>query len=241
MAAFSTPSIPLADLDLEIGTQSQQLSTQLGRSSSPAPSGPWQSSQLSNPNIVSAGTSRNCRAASVNGDTTTLLESTQPRVSIIQFLISTRYGNIIAIAGLVIAFLSLILAAYSGVILALATKWTARNDALQSCLTASTVGIYSEYCNKTMAAGVTKPPVEKRLGGLRQAGHAVIHDASGEHSPLEAATLVTATAVVLTIAAGIFTIIAFRPHMEPFRSVLSLVKMPPWRTPGHKFNRHRDH
>ena len=56
---------------------------------------------------------------------------------LLRFLLLTWLGNTIAAMGLLVAVASLILTTYSSVVQIAATKWSARNDAIQACLAAA--------------------------------------------------------------------------------------------------------
>ena len=80
----------------------------------------------------------------------------------LNFFLATWLGNLIAGIGLIIGLASLALTAYSSAVQVIFNRWTAKNDALQSCLSTYDIGQYSKFCNETIAAGVPKPPVIKR-------------------------------------------------------------------------------
>ena len=87
---------------------------------------------------------------------------TPGRSPVLRFLVATWLGNILAGIGLLIALAALGIGAYSVVLQVVSTRWSLKNDALQSCMAARAMGIYSAYCNSTLAAGVIKPPLIDR-------------------------------------------------------------------------------
>ena len=87
---------------------------------------------------------------------------TPGRSPVLRFLVATWLGNILTGIGLLIALAALGIGAYSVVLQVVSTRWSLKNDALQSCMAARAMGIYSAYCNATLAAGVIKPPLIDR-------------------------------------------------------------------------------
>ena len=140
------------------------------------------------------------------------------RRAVLRFLLATWVGNLIAALALVVAILALGLSAYSSAIQAIVAKWSAKNDALQSCIAASAVDIFSTYCNETISAGVKRPPIVRRT---MQSSLLSAASTGGYQS------LTIAWVCVVTVAAGVYAIVYSRPQMRPFRPVVSAVRIPP--------------
>jgi hypothetical protein len=84
------------------------------------------------------------------------------RSPMLRFLVATWLGNILAGLGLLATFAALASAMYSVVLQVITPRWSMRNDALQSCISMHVMGIYTAYCNTTLAAGVVQPPLLDR-------------------------------------------------------------------------------
>lgn len=119
--------------------------------------------------------------SSTHAHTQKLGGSAVQRVHPIQdWLAKTWLGNVVAVTGLVLTLFGIGWAVYTGIVGVVATKWQLKNDVLQSCaalyVCASSgplirftsfdmiqqVGMYSQYCNDTLQAGVLPPPIIKR-------------------------------------------------------------------------------
>lgn len=117
----------------------------------------------------------------------------------------------------IIGIVGVIWTLYAGVVGLRIDIWAARNDALQTCLSLHAEHVYSTYCNETIDAGVTGPPLRKRT----------IFTPSvilGVRLDRDSAFILTMM-VVVTIAAGVMTTICFNPRTRPFRPTISLVRL----------------
>ena len=133
--------------------------------------------------------------------------------------LSPRTNDLIAVVGLVLTVLGLGWALYSGAVGLRLEIWSARNEALQTCLAIRHSEKLSLYCNETIKAGVTPPPVSRR--GLVRTQDLFTRLLS-DHTPAFLAAI-----CVVTLAAGILTVICSRSWIEPFRPVISMVKFQP--------------
>lgn len=139
----------------------------------------------------------------------------------VRFIQSPTLGNILGAVVLVLTVIGLGWAFGVGVVGLNLQKWTARNDALQSCLSWKDSGHTSSYCSHIIEVGVTRPPVLKRA--LSLAYSSIRPSREYDRFPVYQYAAVVTT----TLCAGIFTLIYFRPRMAAFRPVISLVRMQP--------------
>lgn len=96
-------------------------------------------------------------------------------------------------------------------------RWSARNDSLQSC---KALASRSEYCNKTIAAGVRPLPGWKRDTAAKEVTTLGLF----LHNVLSLNPLAAAASTVLTLSAIIAAAVFFRPRVEPFHPMISSVR-----------------
>lgn len=135
-----------------------------------------------------------------------------------QWMKSPTFGNVLGAILLVLTVTSLGWILSVGLIGLKLQKWTAKNDALQSCLSWDTAGCHSCYCNETIEAGITRPPLMRR-------DPALVELVGSYDVTLWAYRLSLITTTTLFI--GILTLIYFRPHVELFRPIVSNVRTQP--------------
>ena len=154
MAASATTSIPLHELGSAASRAAGQVS---GNHGPPASTG---ASRLNAPPIANALPVDAEQQTPVAANGTNAPASSQDRL--LKFLTTTWLGNIIAGIGLVIALFVLGLSAYSIYVQEVSTRWTVKNDALQSCMSWYAIHKTSAYCNATIRKGVIEPPIVRR-------------------------------------------------------------------------------
>ena len=135
------------------------------------------------------------------------------RNPLVEFLLKTWVGNLVGILGLVATCIALVWTLYSGIVSLNITLWSAKNAALDTCLSLRGYAKSSKYCNETIDRGIGPPPTVKRA--LRHVGLISIP-----------ATF-TGT-IVVTLGVGILTTIYFRPRLVPFHPVVSLARSQPF-------------
>ena len=148
--------------------------------------------------------------------------STSCRSPILRFLVATWLGNILAGIGLLVT--ALVLAAYSLVLQVMSTRWSLRNDALQSCISAQAMHIYSAYCNSTLAVGVIEPPLlDRELSNSTSGEGIAFQEPMTDKSRSNFPTLLCIVTFWVTILAGMVIVSHFRlsarhtPDMERMR------------------------
>ncbi|KAK0277901.1 hypothetical protein LTR35_009738 [Friedmanniomyces endolithicus] len=85
-----------------------------------------------------------------------------PRHPVVNFLLATWRGNIIAVIALIFTVFAAAWGIYTGVLGVRYGALGAQYGALQSCASLYSIGRYSAYCNTTIEAGVTPAPVVRR-------------------------------------------------------------------------------
>jgi len=85
-----------------------------------------------------------------------------PRHPVVNFLLATWLGNIIAVIALIFTVFAAAWGIYTGVLGVRYGALGAQYGALQSCASLYSIGKYSAYCNTTLEAGVTPAPVVRR-------------------------------------------------------------------------------
>ncbi|KAK0322106.1 hypothetical protein LTS16_004435 [Friedmanniomyces endolithicus] len=85
-----------------------------------------------------------------------------PRHPVVNFLLATWLGNIIAVIALVFTVFAAAWGIYTGVLGVRYGALGAQYGALQSCASLYSIGKFSAYCNTTLEAGVTPAPVVRR-------------------------------------------------------------------------------
>ncbi|KAK1063384.1 hypothetical protein LTR12_007442 [Friedmanniomyces endolithicus] len=85
-----------------------------------------------------------------------------PRHPVVNFLLATWLGNIIAVIALVFTVFAAAWGIYTGMLGIRYGALGAQYGALQSCASLYSIGRYSAYCNTTLEAGVTPAPVVRR-------------------------------------------------------------------------------
>ena len=98
---------------------------------------------------------------------------------------------------------------------------------------AQTAGYDSDYCNKTITLGVTKPPIVRRSpsGNSVFPGVKLPFDTPSAPLTIQEAHPVTVTSqLVLTITACALAVIYLRPRMQAFQPTLSMARSTPKRT-----------
>ena len=182
------------------------------------PSQPSSTSQQQGP--VKGQSQTTPGAASTTTASTSSSLRTSPQSPSSKSFFKTWAGAISTALGLVLAALGVVSTFYSGFIGLRMQKWSARNDVLQSCLSFRSNGRTSDFCNRTIEAGVTPPRIVKRA--MVAIKYAV---SSGE--PLKSPLAFTVT-VVLTLVVAVLTIVYSRPRMRPFHPIVSLVRVQPY-------------
>ncbi|KAK1055183.1 hypothetical protein LTR33_014201, partial [Friedmanniomyces endolithicus] len=85
-----------------------------------------------------------------------------PRHPVVNFLLATWLGNIIAVIALIFTVFAAAWGIYTGVLGIRYGALGAQYGALQSCASLYSIGRYSAYCNTRLEAGVTPAPVVRR-------------------------------------------------------------------------------
>ncbi|TKA25034.1 hypothetical protein B0A54_17452 [Friedmanniomyces endolithicus] len=85
-----------------------------------------------------------------------------PRHPVLNFLLATWLGNIIAVIALIFTVFAAAWGTYTGVLGVRYGALGAQYGALQSCASLYSIGKFSAYCNTTLEAGVTPAPVVRR-------------------------------------------------------------------------------
>ena len=149
-----------------------------------------------------------------NVSTNSQATQTSERKTLLQYFTNTGLGNVLGALGIAIAIASLGQTAYASAVQVVTTKWSARNDAFESCVAAYSIDVFSAYCNKTIGDGVSEPPsmVRRTLFSLSpnstRPPPGVLYGIGADTPEMYSAR------VVLTFAVAIFTFILCHPYYE---------------------------